>query len=292
MVPTHFAVVNPAKPKPRIVHDAAARARGTSLNENLLTGPDLLQSLPAVLMKFRQHRVAVAADIKEMFLQIEIAEEDRDALRFLWRSDRREGQPTEYRMTRVIFGAASSPCTAIYVKNANAEKHRESFPAAATGIVENHYMDDYLQSFPTTEEAIKIAREVALVHSRAHFNLQKWRSNDEPTLNALTSEPRQVDKKLNCGTNEEKVLGLIWRPKSDTLAFDLDLKHIPKEIMLGQKRPTKREILRTAMSVFDPLGLAAPLTIAAKRILQATWKLGTDWDEEVPDDVYKDGIPG
>ncbi|GBP90845.1 hypothetical protein EVAR_37367_1 [Eumeta japonica] len=149
-------------------------------------------------------------------------------------------------------------------------------------------MDDYLQSFPTTEEAIKIAREVALVHSRAHFNLQKWRSNDEPTLNALTSEPRQVDKKLNCGTNEEKVLGLIWRPKSDTLAFDLDLKHIPKEIMLGQKRPTKREILRTAMSVFDPLGLAAPLTIAAKRILQATWKLGTDWDEEVPDDVYKD----
>ncbi|GBP47838.1 hypothetical protein EVAR_43529_1 [Eumeta japonica] len=149
-------------------------------------------------------------------------------------------------------------------------------------------MDDYLQSFPTTEEAIKIAREVALVHSRAHFNLQKWRSNDEPTLNALTSEPRQVDKKLNCGTNEEKVLGLIWRPKSDTLAFDLDLKHIPKEIMLGQKRPTKREILRTAMSVFDPLSLAAPLTIAAKRILQATWKLGTDWDEEVPDDVYKD----
>ncbi|GBP90846.1 hypothetical protein EVAR_37368_1 [Eumeta japonica] len=128
MVPTHFAVVNPAKPKPRIVHDAAARARGTSLNENLLTGPDLLQSLPAVLMKFRQHRVAVAADIKEMFLQIEIAEEDRDALRFLWRSDRREGQPTEYRMTRVIFGAASSPCTAIYVKNANAENIEKVSP--------------------------------------------------------------------------------------------------------------------------------------------------------------------
>ncbi|GBP53909.1 hypothetical protein EVAR_96587_1 [Eumeta japonica] len=217
-----------------------------------------------------------------------IAEEDRDALRFLWRSDRREGQPTEYRITRVIFGAASSPCTAIYVKNANAEKHRESFSAAATGIVQNHYMDDYLQSFPTTQEAIEIARKVALIHSRAHFTLQKWRSNDEPTLNALTPEPRQVDKKLNCGTNEEKVLGLIWRPKSDTLAFDLDLKRVPKEIMLGQKRLTKREILKTAMSVFDPLGLAASLTIAAKRILQATWKLGTDWDEEVPDAVYKD----
>ncbi|GBP81321.1 hypothetical protein EVAR_53715_1 [Eumeta japonica] len=112
----------------------------------------MLRSLPVrcvkvecvVLIKFRQHRLAVAADIKEMFLQIGITEEDCDALRFLCRSDRREGQSTEYRMTRVTFGAASSSCTAIYVKNANAEKHRESFPTAATGIVQNRYMDDYL----------------------------------------------------------------------------------------------------------------------------------------------------
>ncbi|GBP94479.1 hypothetical protein EVAR_67191_1 [Eumeta japonica] len=243
----------------RIVHDAAVQARGTSLNKNLLAGPNLLQSLPAVLRKFRQHR----------------------------RSDQQKGQPTEYRTTRVIFGAASSTCKAIYVKNSNAEKHRESFPAAATGIVQNHYMDDNLQSFPMTEEAIKITREVALIHSHAHFTLQKWRSNDELTLNALKPEPRQVNKKLSCGSNEEKMLGLIWRPKSNTLAFDLDLKRVPKGIVLGQKRPTKREILKTAMSVFDSLDIPAPLNIAAKRILQATWKLGTDWDEEVPNDVYK-----
>ncbi|GBP53948.1 hypothetical protein EVAR_96626_1 [Eumeta japonica] len=59
-------------------------AVGTSLNEKLLAGPDLLQSLPAVLMKFRQHRLAVTADIKEMFLQVGITKEDRDALRLLW----------------------------------------------------------------------------------------------------------------------------------------------------------------------------------------------------------------
>ncbi|GBP20171.1 hypothetical protein EVAR_5602_1 [Eumeta japonica] len=94
-------------------------------------------------------------------------------------------------------------------KNANAEniekvsrsRHRNS---------RNHYMDDYLQSFPT-EEAIKIAREVALVHSRAHFNLQNGGRTMSP-LNALTSEPRQVDKKLNCGTNEEKCSVLSGDP--------------------------------------------------------------------------------
>ncbi|GBP33500.1 hypothetical protein EVAR_23903_1 [Eumeta japonica] len=62
--------------------DAAAKAYGTSLNCNLFTGPDLLQSLPGVLMKFRQHQIAVTADIKKMFLQIEIRKKDHGALRF------------------------------------------------------------------------------------------------------------------------------------------------------------------------------------------------------------------
>ncbi|GBP89435.1 hypothetical protein EVAR_89139_1 [Eumeta japonica] len=55
----------------------------------------------------RQGRVAVSADIKEMFLRVKIREEDRDSLRFLWRNNMHEN-PQEYRMTSLIFGAASS----------------------------------------------------------------------------------------------------------------------------------------------------------------------------------------
>ncbi|GBP86926.1 hypothetical protein EVAR_60908_1 [Eumeta japonica] len=45
-----------------VVFDAAARSGGTSLHHHLLPGPDLLQSLPGVLMRF-QHEIAVAADV-------------------------------------------------------------------------------------------------------------------------------------------------------------------------------------------------------------------------------------
>nr|XP_034830012.1 uncharacterized protein LOC117987161 [Maniola hyperantus] len=154
----HFAVINPMKPeKLRVVHDAAAKTKGVALNDMLLKGPDLLQSLPGVIMRFRQHAVAVTADIKEMFMQVKLRAEDRDALRYLWRGERRDSQPPEeYRMTSLIFGASSSPSTAIYIKNLNAEQHKEAHPEAAAAIVQKHYVDDYLDSFRNLEEAVRI----------------------------------------------------------------------------------------------------------------------------------------
>ena len=50
-----------------MVMDAAAKKNGVSLNDNLLVGPDLLNSLAGVLMRFREERVAIAADIEAMF---------------------------------------------------------------------------------------------------------------------------------------------------------------------------------------------------------------------------------
>lgn len=64
--------------------DAAARFKGTSLNDQLLQGPCLTNDLTGVLIRFHEEEVAFSTDIEGMFYQTNVTPSDTDALRFLW----------------------------------------------------------------------------------------------------------------------------------------------------------------------------------------------------------------
>ena len=85
----HHAVVRRDKDttKLRTVCDASSKVNGPSLNECLHAGPKFDQKILDTLLRFRIHKVAVAADIEKAFLMIAMTEKDRDALRFLWVDD-------------------------------------------------------------------------------------------------------------------------------------------------------------------------------------------------------------
>ena len=81
----HHPVLHPHKPgKVRRVSEAAAKYQGTSLNDHLSSGPDLLNSLVGKLMRFRRELIAMSADIEAMFNQVAVPEEDQSVLRFVW----------------------------------------------------------------------------------------------------------------------------------------------------------------------------------------------------------------
>lgn len=271
-----FAVKNPNKPeKVRLVMDGAAQVKGVSLNSHLLTGPDLNAPLVHVLLKFRRGKVAVSGDIREMFHQVRIRAEDRSAQRFMWQFSTDE-QPRTYEMQVMVFGAACSPTLAQYAKNVNAARFADEFPEAAKAIVEQHYVDDYLDSHETAERALQVAQEVKHIHQRGGFCITKLVSNDKAVTRALGGDEEQVIEVSSTGT-----LGLDWDTSNDCFSFRGRVAKMRKEFAAG-RLPTKRQLLRMAMSLFDPLGMVAYITVVARILLREAWRTETEWDQQIP----------
>ncbi|XP_062538916.1 uncharacterized protein LOC134207212 [Armigeres subalbatus] len=141
--------------KIRLVWDAAATTvQGVSLNSQLLTGPDMLVPLIKVLLGFRERRIVFGGDLKEMFHQLKIRAEDKQKQRFIFRKTP-EDPPSIYVMDVATFGSTSSPCSAQFVKNRNAEEFAAQYPKASAASIHQHYIDDYFDSVDTVEEATR-----------------------------------------------------------------------------------------------------------------------------------------
>ncbi|XP_062557227.1 uncharacterized protein LOC134222098 [Armigeres subalbatus] len=277
-----FPVVNPNKPgKVRMVWDCAACSFGVSLNSALLKGPDQLNSLLSILLQFREHRVGLTGDIREMFHQVRIRDVDQQCQRFLWEND--EAGLVVYVLQVMTFGACCSPSCAQYIKNINAERHAGEYSKAAVVIQKKHYVDDMLVSLESEEEAVRIAKEVQYVHHRGGFEIRNWVCNSQEVLRVLNEQgANEKDLDLSPEFNTEKVLDT-----SDTFTYKVGWNRYDRGLLEGYKRPTKREALRVLMSIFDPLGLISHYLMFLKALLQEVWRSGVQWDEEISDSAFR-----
>ncbi|XP_067045500.1 uncharacterized protein [Acropora muricata] len=278
----HHGVVNPNKSKVRVVYDAAAVWGGTSLNKELLQGPQLNNSLIGVLFRFRREEIAVASDIESMFHRVGCVERDTDALRFLWWSDGLNEPPSDHKMKVHLFGKADSPCIAAWTLQRTATDNAADFGNDVCDIVrKNFYVDDCLFSVPTAEEAIGASLQLMQLLKRGNFRLTKFISNDLKVLKAIPAEERTV-KSLDLDKLPlERTLGLYWDTETDTLAVKVSLSH-------GKANcHTRRDCLSKLSSTFDPLGLICPVLLPAKRLMQRTWQLKLHWDDSLPEGLLE-----
>lgn len=270
----HHAVLNPNKPgKVRVVFDAAAKHEGTSLNQNLLQGPDMTNNLVGVLLRFRQDRTALMADVEAMFHQVKVAPEDQDAFRFLWWSSDTDKPPDEYVMTVHVFGATDSPCCANYSLKRTAEDNRDKYdPIVIDTVLRHFYVDDMLRALKNEEIAIRVANDLMSLLARGGFRLTKFMSNSPTVLEAIPNDERAAPS-INLDLDElpvERALGVGWNVKEDTFGF---------KVISCDKPDTMRGVLSCVSSFYDPLGFAAPVVLPAKQILQDCWKRKWSWDK-------------
>lgn len=283
-----FAVKNPNKPgKIRFVFDAAAKFHGVCLNDVLLKGPDLLKNLLGILFRFREEKVAITSDITDMFPSVKIRLEDQYAQLIFYRM--KPDEPVRvFRVVSMTQGTICAPSLAQFVKNSNAEQYEENYPEAVKCIKDAHYMDDVLDSLPSEELAIEVAKDVQMIHANAGFKLKRWISNSTRVMQQLNSEevPEELSLQLNSDTSE-RILGMYWNIKSDTFTFKLNFARIDPDIVNLRRIPTKREVLKTYMSVFDPMGLLTPIVLNTKTLLQRIWREGYDWDQKVSQEIFE-----
>ena len=278
----HHGIYHPKKPdKIRVVFDCSAEFGGTSLNEQLLQGPDLTNRLVGVLTRFRQEQVAFMGDIEAMFHQVRVPEDQRDYLRFLWWPDGALSQSMEeYQMNVHLFGAVSSPsCSNFALRRAADDAEEQVGSETADALRKNFYVDDCLRSEESEELAITRIHGVRSACAYGGFNLTKFVCNRRDVLQAIPQQERAKEvRSLDLSHDHlpvERALGVQWSIESDTLGF---------RILLKDKPFTRRGILSTISSIYDPLGIAAPFLLVGKKILQDLCRINLGWDDEINDE--------
>lgn len=275
-----FGVYHPKKPKKiHVVFDSSAQYDGVSLNDVLLTGPDLNNTLLGVLIRFRKEAITFTADIEQMFYCFLVEEKDRNFLRFLWFKDNDLSKEiVEYRMRVHVFGNSPSPTVAIHGLHRSVEdKGLNTDLDVKRFVLRDFYVDDGLKSLPTVEAAVDLLRKTQEVLSKSKLRLHKISANKKEVMDAFPPGNHAGDLvDLDLTSDElpiQRSLGLNWDLRTDCF-----LLSVSDEI----KPFTRRGVLSTINSLYDPLGFVAPITIQGKAILRELTTENGDWDAPLP----------
>ena len=273
-----FGVYHPRKPGSiRVVFDSSAQFQGTSLNDVLIKGPDLANSLQGILMRFRKEQYAVLADVEQMFHNFRVTEDHRDYLRFLWHVNNDIEAPlTEFRMTVHVFGNRTSPAVANYGIRRSV---LSAEPDVQEYVCRNFYVDDGLMSFSSVEKAVDLVKRTQeALYDGGRLRLHKIASNSTDVLTQFPKEDLANElKDLDFGHDslpEQRSLGIAWNIMTDTFVF---------RVNPGSKPFTRRGVLSVINSLFDPIGMTAPVTLEGKLLLREAMSTSCDWDEPLPE---------
>nr|XP_042910858.1 uncharacterized protein LOC107452376 [Parasteatoda tepidariorum] len=184
----HHAVFKPTSPTTpvRPAFDASCKSKGNiSLNDCLMKCPNLLKDIPTALLRFRQKKIGVVADIKKALLQISVAEEDR----------------------KVVFGLNCSPL----LLGAVLRHHLDSFAFSPYQDVSEtlksaYYVDNCVTSVNSENELQRFVKVSTEIMAKGKLELRGWEYS--------------AVKRLSVPMVPSQVLGLLWDKNEDVILCD------------------------------------------------------------------------
>ena len=279
----------------------------------LCAGPNLLPHLFDLLLRFRLHKLALTAYIERAFLNISVNPIERDLLRFLWFKGIESDDPeiVVLRFTRLVFGLISSPFALGATVRHHLSKYENFDKEFVAEVIRSLNVDEFASGSHSVDSAFVLNQKLKKVFSEGNFNMRKWLSNDPELMNLIekaetkTVTVGQPEPKLSedssgvvnedltyskimlnglNSSDDDKVLGIAWDRKSDSLKFDL--RKVVEDVNFDYI--TKRTILSTTAKFYDPLGIISPIILPLKLLFQEVCKLtNVEWDSELDSSIVE-----
>ena len=259
----HHAVIkeDSLSTKVRVVFNGSIKTTsGLSSNDQLMIGSTIQTEIIWLILRFRQYKYVITADIEKMYRQVLVRPEDRKFQRLSWKSS---DKIKTYELNTATFGLACAPFLAIRCLYQLAEDEGHNFPRASIILKKYLYVANLLTGADTIEETKKIRDEMINLLNFGGFPLRQWGANDSRILDGIEKE--KIIPNLSLYKDQYvKALGIMWDAKSDCIIYTA------KQIIL-ETTISKRTILTEIAKIFDPLALLGPIILYAKRIMQKLW---------------------
>ena len=314
---SHLVAPNPhsVSTPVRLVWNSSQKFRGLSLNDLLIKGPDVLNPIRAVLLRFRAGVFAALGDIRKMYNSVWLEDEEVHLHRFLWR-DSEEDQIEDYAITRVNIGDKPAGCIAQLAMRETVNLPQFSHLREEKRVLhQDAYVDDILTSHDNLDQLKHITSNVEKVLNAGGFYMKPWVFSNQSgrrVPKCEEAEPKTIVLPNQLREEDNKALGLGYTPDDDKLHImvAVNFSKKKKKLRLGQNllkeevrlqtpNPlTRRELLSQVAGLYDPLGLVTPVkqkgVILVRRAFQeakAKYCSAKDtWDAALSDKLREDAI--
>lgn len=312
IAPNPHSVTTPV----RLVWNSSQKFRGQSLNDILIKGPDVLNNIRAVLLRFRECIFAALGDIKKMYNTIWLEDQEVHLHRFLWRDSENE-DIQEYAITRVNIGDEPAGCIAQVAMRETANLPMFDHLKEERRILEqDSYVDDILTSHNDLSQLKMITTNIERILEAGGFRMKPWvysgQSGRSECEDQKENRPSMMVLPNQLSEEDNKALGLGYDPESDKLHLmvAVNFSKKKKKMRLGENLSrnevrahvpnplTRRELLSQVSGLYDPLGLATPVkqrgAILVRRAFQeAKVKYSSSentWDIPLSEDLRESAI--
>ena len=135
--------------------DASCAPDAASLNDCVYSGPNLLSKIFDILLRFRFNFIAILADSKQAFLNVQISKEHRDFLLFLLYENvnlESDAKLIVYRFFKGVFGVTSSPFLLTGTTRRHLSKYLFCNQQFFEKLLEDLYIDDVISGTKTIKQ--------------------------------------------------------------------------------------------------------------------------------------------